>query len=58
MPRKYEDTKARLLKAQDLASPRLDPSFPNSSVAVDLSSSVAAVVGRSGEKLTLRKCPG
>ena len=43
---------ARLLKVQDLASPRLDPSPPNSSVAVDLSSSAAAVVGRPGEKLT------
>ena len=44
---------ARLLnKAQDLASPLLDPSFPNSSAAVDLSSSAAAVVGRPGEKLT------
>ena len=37
---------------QDLASPPLDPSPPTSSVAVDLSSSAAAVVGRPGEKLT------
>ena len=43
---------SRLFKAQDLASPRLDPSFSNSSVAVDLSSSAAAVLGRPGEKLS------